>query len=44
MVMDGGNQYYNGMWKNDMPEGEGLMLYNQGEYYEGNWKEGQWHG
>mmetsp|Transcript_32829 Transcript_32829/g.48039 ORF Transcript_32829/g.48039 Transcript_32829/m.48039 type:complete len:289 (+) Transcript_32829:174-1040(+) len=38
------NAVYSGQWKNDMPEGEGMLLFKNGRRHEGLWQHGQRHG
>ena len=43
-IYENGNARYKGMFKNEMPHGNGICEYSNGEVYEGEWAEGSFDG
>lgn len=43
-VYEGGEAKYEGHFKNELPDGKGLITYANGEKYKGHWRDGSFHG
>ncbi|MEM6967476.1 MAG: caspase family protein [Bacteroidota bacterium] len=43
-VYEAGSAKYTGFFKDEMPHGQGVCIYSNGEFYDGDWAKGSFHG